>query len=144
MEMKDIAQEMKTQDNRATARPYIIVLQERQSIVVPEGHGGDVLQYWSGRDCESFDSMEEFERVCLENEIEGEEKEKYKNSLEPYWLKYYWEDKNWFFTYKGYERHLELNRHNYGKIRNYVKYVHRNPEFEKVYNMILDTIEPKK
>ena len=61
MTVYDIARAIATQDNRATAHPYIICLQEQVERFTNPGNG-DEKRYWCHHHCHSYHSKEEFKK----------------------------------------------------------------------------------
>lgn len=131
----NIGKRMLEQDRRATASPYLIVLQEQKKVYVGKDVEHDGKEFFDGDNCCTYDSMDEAYQDYVEH---GYEDPKGRCcDLEEVYFRYYWEDVNWFFTYEGLNEHLRLNKHNYGKTRDYIKYCGRNPEMEAVQNLLL-------
>jgi hypothetical protein len=139
---EEIGSRMRTQDNLATAPPYIIALQEEVEVFAQEGNG-DKKKYWDGEACHSWNSLEEF-RARFKDDYTPEEVAKFEKDLVEYEVKFEWVDRNWFFTQEGYDEHLRLNGHNYGrgpsvtgKVRPYIRHLFRNPEMKAVWDLLV-------
>ena len=121
----EFMEEIDTQDNRATQKPILIELQAPYRVYTKvEECGGD-----SGKALDVFGEEE-----CEEYGIDPEEDLSWKTI---------WEGKQWFFTYSGLKKHLELNGHNYrngnrdGGPRDYVQCLaYRNPEMIKLFEWL--------
>lgn len=131
MDIKTIKENLLTQDNRATHLPMFCV-QEQYKVPVwnreDSPHTAIFVPEWN----ESFDSEQEFEEFCKENEYEGDDIPEYRE----YGYDYDWEDVCVCLTEEGCKEHLRLNGHNYGKTRIYVKSFYRNPEMEAILEFI--------
>ena len=88
----------------------------------------------------SFENFDELEAMAKENGYEEGDIKRLKSEVYHGHYKYEWQDRNWFFTYSGYDEHVRLNKHNYGKIRNFVSYCNRNPEMETVQRYLKDLV----
>lgn len=108
------------QDNRATAIPYIFVVQSLEfDRVIPE-NGSD--------DYNSSDQE-------LEEEEDPNEPGEVLKCL------YTYQDRAWFFTEEGANEHLMMNRHNYSKPRIYVKHCFRSPEIRDLLISIAKVVD---
>lgn len=132
MNAYDVAKGIMTQNNRGTADPYIIVLQEKIEVATADGNG-DRLKYYHHEFESAYNSKEEFREACRSNGYSKEDFRKMLDELQTYEVKDVWEDRNWFFTDEGYNQHLDLNRHNYGEVRSYLKHAFRNPEMKAIF-----------
>lgn len=113
-ERKKWLKEIETQDNRCTQRPIIVALQLAREYPARDGYSHD--GEWT----------EDPDTGPLEEAI-------------PY--KIHWEDEQHFFTYSACEEHLRMNKHNYPKHRDFVKYAFRNREWAEIPKDIKTLIE---
>ena len=133
---------MGTQDNLGTARPYLIVLQEKVTVPTCDGNGDRLQYYHCEMEHKGYDSEEELLQSAKDNGYEIKDDE-----IESYEVKDVWEDRNWFFTMEGYTAHVQLNKHNYrGEIRPYIMHMFRNPEMKMVWDLLTEIglYSPKK
>ena len=138
--MMALAKEIKEQDNRATASPYYYIVQGKREVIAPAGYGDADYVYYNPEWGEAY-SKEGWEKI-LENE-EGEEpvdiEEFISKKCEEFGLHLVDVEENVFLTFKGYEQHMGLNKHNYRHLKDvhsYVKYAGRNPEMEMLLKSI--------
>ena len=155
--LKELKHELNTQDNRATANPRFYQIQHEKFGASFDGDGN---YFEAVRDGESLgiyayddEGLEELKDVLLADydeeysedveEINSLKLEKLDNdSLD---LKCYGGDYehvyvNAFLTERACKKHIEANRHHYRNPVDYLSYGFRNPELEKVLE-ILSKIE---
>lgn len=111
--------EVETQDNRATQTPILIALQEQDRIYLRSGTGtgeGKAIDVLGKDKCDEYSL--DYDEVLYWDDV--------------------WKDRQWFFTFSGVKKHLELNAHNYRKET--TTYVHalayRNPEMVKLFEWL--------
>jgi hypothetical protein len=115
MNLTNLKKEYGTQDNRATAYPIYVQVQEQVCIgVIANGYspicpfGDGVIKY--EHDCDGCDLY-----PCVED-----------NEETPYHCAndvrcgYIWHPVEFFLTIKGAEEYMKANAHNHGKLRTYV------------------------
>lgn len=137
MTLKELIQEYATQDNRFTAFPFYVtvqelfcvgVIQDGYSVNCPHGDGETKIEFIinSSSDPDSFDSLKEAKK-SLEEQFEGELEglKKAINDIVKLNMGYIWTDREFFLTIKGAEEYMKANAHNHGKLRTYVKYFER-------------------
>jgi hypothetical protein len=134
---EEIGTRLKMQDNASTANPYIIALQQKIERIVPDTMEYDRRKVYDPEWSQSFSSIEEWEKTMKEHGYEDEDIKKRRREITDYYVKDEWEDRNWFFTYEGYEEHLRLNRHNYGEVRSYIYHCFRNPEMKAIWDLLV-------
>lgn len=148
-----LAQEMATQDNRCTAKPYIFQVQTDKKVWVGNLNGdykflirndGEELGDWN---------KDTVTRYCDDHEIPypdwlGE----FDSGMEPDWLLYNeWLEEqklclesysivhnyeNAFLTAKACQQHIKRNGHHYVNPRDYLSHAFRNPELELVFTFL--------
>jgi hypothetical protein len=137
------AQELKdridSNDNRSTAKPYLLLLRERRKISCDPEHAYDGYEYveqLSG-DYVAFENLEK----AIDWLSEDDPDYKYRESDVVKW--YYQEideTVNVFLTDKGVEDHYDLNRHNLRNPNTYGIHAFRNKEMRSLFNLIDDNI----
>lgn len=131
------AQELKeridSNDNRCTAKPYLLLLQESVEVVVPEDmvHDGDCWVETVSGDYLRFENEEEVKQWLKENDYKC-----LKSNYQHYFYRELHETQNVFLTDKGYQDHLNVNSHNLRKHRTYGIHAWRNKEIASLYNLI--------
>lgn len=133
MSLEELKKEYATQDNRMTAYPIYVTVQELVCIGVmadgysvncPYGDGKTVTRYrFSDGDCDSPDceSKEELLKEAKENGWENPENEE----IMEYQVGYIWHPVEFFLTIKGAEQYMKANAHNHGELRTYVHWFER-------------------
>ena len=137
MNLEELKKEYAEQDNRSTAYPIYVTVQELRFVGVmaddysascPYGDGITKIEYVINDDSDpdSFDSLEEA-KESLKEEYEGDEKG-LKEAIER--IKeincgYVWHPVEFFLTIKGAEEYMKANKHNHGKLRTYVHWFER-------------------
>jgi len=121
MKLEDLKHEYATQDNRATAYPIYVMVQELVSIgVIAEGYSVS---------CPYGDGEEQYEHYCEgcdDNPCWDEEKaEEPVRCKEEVQVGYIWHPIEFFLTIKGAEEYMKANAHNHGKLRTYVHHFER-------------------
>lgn len=125
MTPSEFIKRLDTQDNRGTAKPILIELQEREIRISMGEPGVGSYRQMLAKDAPFTECPEDL-------------------GIDPNATVYVWEE--WetravFFTYEGYKEHLDLNRHNYGEIRDYVVHPFRNPEIKRVLGWVRELAE---
>ena len=111
--LQELIKEYETQDNRGTAYPTYVTVQEQVSIgVMAEGYSvycpfgdGDMKQEHNCDCCDCDDDRDH----CEEDVQVG----------------YIWTPVEFFLTIKGAEQYMRSNSHNHGKLRTYVHHFER-------------------
>ena len=142
--IKSLAHELKTQDNRATANPRFYQIREMEKIVGFDLDYTDEREWISsdGIDCFTFKEALEFEKYDKPTKtskqiIKAEEYLKHIGYSEV-GIGYKTTYKNCFLTEKAINSHIEQNYYHYKNPTTYLEYAFRNPELEKVINLILE------
>jgi hypothetical protein len=137
-----LKEEYATQDNRATAYPIYVTVQELVCIGVmadgysPSGDGIARKEYRINNDsdpdvCETKEEAIEL----LKESFDGDELQEAIDNIEELNVGYLWVDVEVFLTIKGAEEYMKLNAHNHGEIRTYVKHFERrNFEMRELLN----------
>jgi len=144
--LRELAHEIKTQDNRATRSPYYYTTRIKRWRVANEDYSsGKTKKVWVEHltgDYSEYDTK----FACLKGSLEyGWSKEKIREALAndnicEVTLEEYEEDRNVFLTEKAYKENMELDGHNLkrvGECYSYLHYASRNPEMERLLEIIL-------
>ncbi|MCK5161662.1 MAG: hypothetical protein KAQ99_08830 [Candidatus Aureabacteria bacterium] len=129
MKIEELKIEYANQDNRCTAYPIYVTVQELVCIGVmaegygvscPYGDGETKIEYRHKEDCElSFKSSKKLDKfLCQNNDYT-------KQDFEEINVGYIWHTVEFFLTIKGAERYIKCNSHNHGKLRTYVHHFER-------------------
>ena len=131
--LKQLMTQINTQNNHGTASPYYYTVRTTKDIAVPAGTTGTDKYYYDG-ECYT---EEELRKVCKEDETDFE---KVKDNSTKYGVDQVNVYENFFLTEEGYNKHMELNGHNYRSsiepAHFYIKHAFRNPELVQ----LLDTL----
>lgn len=152
--IKNLSNEIKAQDNRGTSSPYSYRVQ--QSVRVYDTCAGHYRNTGISICGEAFDDIEdaieymddegEFELRGLDDLIEYLDRE----GIEYYTYSWQMEDRlcygfqggaNTFLTKKACIQYIESNKHNLSNPQSYVVGEYRNPEMEKLYEIIHNMAE---
>ena len=138
--LKELKEEYETQDNRSTAYPIFVTVQERHcvgvleenhSVSCPYGDGKTKYVYTHEDLDEDYDSEEECFKAL--KEWVGDTESYDRSDIKEQCLGYIWVDKEWFLTVKGAEEYINCDKHNLGETRSYVHYFNRrNFEMRKL------------
>jgi hypothetical protein len=132
MNIEELKREYASQDNRATAWPIYVVVQELVCVgVIADGYsvigdGETKTEYRINNDSEP-DVCDTREQAIdlLKEEFEGAELEEAIEKIEEFNVGYIWMPVEFFLTIKGAEEYIKSNSHNHGKLRTYVKHFER-------------------
>lgn len=138
--VKELSKEMLSQDRRGTADPYYYTIFDKRITAVPDGCGDEVRFEWDGDlmteeeikkqiECDKPGSNFECELDRLIGEGQVTPFEVVEESHRP-------ENSNVFLTEKACHRHIEQNKHRFNKPSSFVDHAWRNPEMEKLYQLI--------
>ncbi|MFW9872351.1 MAG: hypothetical protein ACFFG0_04550 [Candidatus Thorarchaeota archaeon] len=122
MNLEELKKEYATQDNRGTAYPIYVQVQELVCIGVIEEGFSPICPFGDGEiryehDCEYCN----LETPCYDTD-NGEEPERCKEETR---CGYIWHPVEFFLTLKGAEDYIKANKHNHGQLRTYVHYFER-------------------
>lgn len=161
--IKNLSNEMNTQDTRCTAQPYALVVQQQNTRIVPEGYSDLISCYWEESEYDDWDDFisEIKEFYCygtpdldldkhkgIETIIQMTGFSELKDSYEAteieatvHYIKKEQEFKehgiNFFFTEKAYSQHIKENGHNLGcNPTSYGIHLHRNKEMEQLIEIV--------
>ena len=145
MNLEELKKEYATQDNRMTAYPIYVTVQELSFVgVIADGYSANCpygysancpygdsvtkIEYGINYDSEPswYDTLEEA-KDSLKEQFEGDEedlKEAIKN-IQELNIGYVWHPIEFFLTIKDAEEYMRLNKHNHGKLRAYVHWFER-------------------
>ena len=134
MNIKELKKEYAEQDNRMTAYPIYVRVQELVCIGVMAngydvyGDGEAKTEYlinYNG-DHDSYDTKEDA-IDALKEQYEDDKKgfEQAVEDIEELNMGYIWHTVEFFLTIKGAEAYMKANKHNHGKLRTYVDHFER-------------------
>ncbi|MFA7706630.1 MAG: hypothetical protein WCX91_05980 [Candidatus Omnitrophota bacterium] len=135
MNLEELKLEYAGQDNRCTAFPIYVTVQELFCVGVmmdgytancPHGDGETKTEYRINNDGDP-DVCETREQAIdlLKEQFEGKELEEAIENIEELNVGYIWIDVEFFLTIKGAEEYMKANAHNHEKLRTYVKHFER-------------------
>ena len=137
MSLEELKKEYATQDNRGTAYPIYVTVQELRFVgVIADGYSascpyGDAvtkIEYGINFDSEPswYDTLEEA-KDSLKEQHEGDEEELEEaiDDIQELNIGYVWHPVEFFLTIKGAEDYMRLNKHNHGELRTYVHWFER-------------------
>jgi hypothetical protein len=129
--LRDLACEMRKQDNRATAPPYFFAQRVRRDYPTTGDHGVDGL--WYSFDGECYNSMAEL----LDNHPDASE-----DQVEEIYYKSHMEVENVFLTERACKEYTKLNKHNLAHPDDYLYHAYRNPELKSLFKAIAEFEQP--
>ena len=139
----NLSNELTTQDNRATAMPYIFQIQTQEEVPAMEGNG-NVAWFYDGSKIESeqeiTEAIAEYKGLDIEDvsKYYGFEREAILEDAG--YRKIYYDTKeqyqNAFLTSKACDRHISENAYHYNKPVNYLSHAFRNPELETLLKFV--------
>lgn len=150
--LTELANEMITQDRRATADPYYFTVQTRTRETGYDTEYSDDVCYvetYTG-DYGIFDTREEaMAALCESAGVPLEDAEsKFVKCIVETGYKWVEKDHNFFLTYKGFLEHMRQDAHNYPgrqngatfkedeRVYSYVYHAKRNPEVRRLFEII--------
>jgi len=156
--IKDLSYEMKTQNNRGTAQPFCLMLEEEVERIIPEGFEDDFCIRWQDETYyrNDFDKLKNELLECFSDDKEIVEEVELFNSFEqiadwgnyngvrPELQSFYYKREhevisntaNFFLTEKAYNEHLRVNKHNLNNPRAYGVHLYRNLEMEELFKIV--------
>ena len=126
MQMKDVALDLKTQNNRGTSDPIWIVQQK----VRDYGYHPDYADNWVYVSSDGFELME-----CTTIDLSEETADALGYDKCHYTDR--WEYVQTFFTEEAAKKFIRTQSHNYNEMRIYVESAHNNPELRKIREHIM-------
>ena len=145
MNIEELKKEYAGQDNRSTAYPIYVQVQERHcvgvmrdgySAICPFGDGVNVTEYCHA-DIETRSEDRSEIETALDDHYDGTDecgKDHY-SEIEEIDMGYIWVPVEFFLTIKGAEEYMKANAHNHGKLRTYVAHFERrNFEMNSLLN----------
>lgn len=131
MNLAELRKEYAEQDNRITAYPIYVTVQELVCIgVMAEGYsvngdGVNKTQYKHPEYESPFDSLDEFKEQIHKDCEDYVEAENIITDIQEINLGYIWHPVEFFLTIKGAEKYIKANAHNHGELRTYVGHFER-------------------
>ena len=134
MNIEELKKEYATQDNRATAYPIYVTVQELFCVGVmkdgysakcPYGDGETKIEYRHEDYEDTWDNKQDLIYEIVRETHPERAREMIDNEIEELTIGYIWIDVEFFLTIKGAEEYIKANAHNHGKLRTYVKHFER-------------------
>jgi hypothetical protein len=157
--IKNLSNEMNTQDNRCTVQPFALVLEEKEMRIVPDGYSYETICFWNETQYnddewdEFIDDLKEYyeddkdDKELIEDILEYNDFTAFKDSFEAsqieaniqyvtreYEIKE--QSVNFFLTEKAYNQHIQENGHNLNEPISYGIHLKRNTEMETLIKII--------
>ena len=127
MDIKEIAFNIRNQDNRITANPIFMVQVRVEICGLENGYEDHIKVIDEDHDeIDPPDGMDSYSSLADWHE----QQEELGHTLVG--CRYEWHNKQPFFTEVGAQRYIDRNRHNLGKTRIYVESGYRNDEWEAI------------
>lgn len=148
--VKNLINEIETQDNRSTAYPILYMIQVKERIFgMSEDYSTEYKWIDFGNDHEEFTDEELKLELIKYYDFSKSEVDKLDNceleekieELHLDYTKVYYEDverykHNIFFTEKAAKQHIKLNHYHYNSPQDYVIHAWRNPEVENIVKVL--------
>lgn len=154
--IKNLSNEMKTQDNRCTAQPYGLILLQEDEEVRPQGFGNDVMARFDDESYYDFEELMEYveEYYGSDNEHIIEMKDEEVSNFYDLQTSYEADQldievfniervdvpkkmqSNFFITEKAYHDYISKDGHNLCKPKSFGIHLTRNSEMERLYEII--------
>lgn len=161
--IKTLSNEMNTQDTRATAQPYALVVREEVTRLVPEGYSDILSCYWNDEEYYEWDDFITDLKEYYEYGTEAFNDYTIKDELnEIFEMNSFYDlnntypaDKieaniqhivreqeikehgvNFFLTEKAYHQHIKVNGHNLNKPDSYGIHLYRNNEMQQLISVV--------
>lgn len=138
------AENMRKQDNRATASPYFFQIEETKTRLVPDGFGSPVWVDEEGGEYDDDDAKEYLVECSnlTKEKVDDLNSAELEYHLEKFNFRHYEQEdyktlSNVFFTEEAARNHIRINGHNLDAPRDYVSFGYRNPELENVVKLLL-------
>ena len=134
MKIDELRKEYTAQDNRATAYPIYVTVQELvcagviadgYSVNCPYGDGETKIEYRHENFEEGFENKQDLINELKNDYEDGSKRIEQIDNIEELNLGYIWHPVEFFLTIKGAEEYMRLNKHNHGKLRTYVHHFER-------------------
>ncbi len=142
-----LSNELRTQNDRATAKPYFFQIQTNEEIAVPDGCGEKAWVF----DGSKIQTQDEIDQVIFDyydpkytmDEIKQmDEWDKFDMLRDQGWREVCFSHEhkyqNAFLTEKACREHIRLNHYHYSEPVDYLRHAFRNPELEMVFRFLLD------
>ena len=145
--LKELSQELKTQDNRATEPLVFFEIQDVESFSCNSDIDNPDFYYYNYEGCDEPFKGDDIDEIMDElrdyfkddeeelRELESLNLDYYDSELTPFCYRYV--TKGIFFTEKGAKKHLKENNYHYSdKVRIYATTSWRNPDAKLIYKLL--------
>ncbi|MBK7380830.1 MAG: hypothetical protein IPJ03_17870 [Ignavibacteriales bacterium] len=140
--LMDLSKALNTQDNRATAMPYIFQIQTQEEVPAAEGCGTEAWVYDSTKietEQEIIEAIAEYKDSEIADVTDDEyERERILEEAGYRKINYEMKDvlQNAFLTSRACDEHIKANAYHYNQPVNYLSHLFRNPELETLIKFI--------
>ncbi len=131
MNIHEIAEQIRTQDNACTDKPMFVVQSRKRSYGLDDAYS-DSHVWITADECEEVTDEDEIEKLDLQYEETGVEPDNYIRTM----FMDIWEHKTTCLTRKGAEDYIEEMSHHMTDPRIYVESGYRNREWEVVRDFL--------
>ncbi len=143
----ELSTEMKTQDNRYTAMPFMFQVETTEQVAAYEGCGDSIWVHPEGEtELKSDDEIREYVFKHLSKENTPEKAKSILDDMDEYECEEWLEEhefyqvqvttenryQNTFFTARACQAHIDSNSYHYNKPRVYLNHAWRNPEMNLI------------
>ena len=161
--IKNLSSEMNTQDTRATAQPFALVIREEVTRLVPEGYSDILSCFWNETEYAEWDDFindlkeyyeygtEAFDDCTIQDELSeifdmasfydldntyqaGKIEANIQHITQEQELKEH--GVNFFLTEKAYHQHIKVNGHNLNKPDSYGIHLYKNDEMQQLIDVV--------
>jgi hypothetical protein len=155
-----LASEIATQDNRATARPYLFQIRTDRKVWVGNLNGDHKMLLSNDRDEIGPFDANTVEEYCKDHELEVPDwVPALRSGMVSHWDYEDWiterglflesysiahDLKNGFLTAKGCQEHIKANAHHYDNPTDYLSHAGRNTELDLVFRFLGSLVEREK
>lgn len=144
---KELKERIDNNDNRGTAKPYLLLLQRKEEVIANCEFRYDGIKYVENvsGDFTTYESRSAAEKDLRENYYNDPEHIFKKGDIERYYYIETHVTENVFLTDVGYQDHMKENGHNISRLRNghrtYGTHAFRNREIKSLFALIDTCIE---
>lgn len=132
----DFLEEMGSQDNRSTAFPFYFVIRTSVKNYTSEDYG-DHVEYYSNKTESSYETIDDFRRICRESGNTPDEIEEEVGRLHRNYYTWEWQEAGMFLTESDARLHLDSNPHHYSEdAHTYVKHAWRAPQLRLFFKSL--------
>lgn len=142
---EELQKRISENDNRSTARPYLLLLNKKHKISADEDFSDEFeyVEHVTG-DYLSFNTFEEAYSYLRNDYYFDDDFVLKDGDIKKWYYQEVQETVNVFLTDKGYQEHMTVNHHNIGEHDTYGIHAFRNKEIASMFNAIDEAVKLKK